>query len=449
MNYRESLSYLESFTNYETRDGYDYNKSFSLDRIRHLASELGNPQKKFKSIHIAGSKGKGSTSAIIYSILKEAGYRTGLYTSPHLASIRERIRINDCLISEEDSSILLGRIKNVTDRMKDDRPTFFEVYTALSYLYFSQKKIDLGVFEVGLGGRLDATNILEPLVSVITPVSYEHTDKLGNTLALIAAEKAGIIKDNSVCVLAPQEEEALNAIVKICAEKKAKIILVGKDIKFEESEFNCSKEIFNVKGFFGEYRGLEMPLIGAHQVANAATAIGAVGALSLSNIKIPRDAVIRGLRLVKWPGRIEVASRKPYIILDGAQNRASARALVFAIKRAFKYDKLTLVLGVSKDKDINGILDELLPIADRVILTKAKVSERAAEPAKIKELIPRGREIYLTDNVGEAIEKAKELTVLGGLILITGSLFVVGEAREQIVLSVILRSPKSDEESRF
>ncbi|MDO8525281.1 MAG: folylpolyglutamate synthase/dihydrofolate synthase family protein [Candidatus Omnitrophota bacterium] len=430
MNYLESLQYLGSFTNYETRSNYDYAQSFNLERMRRLASRLGNPQKDFKSIHIAGSKGKGSTSVIVHSILKEAGYKAGLYTSPHFTSFRERIRINDELISEKDLSILSGRIKNVTDRMEDDKPTFFEVYTALSYLYFSQKKIDFGVFEVGLGGSLDATNILEPLVSAITPISYEHTDKLGRTLALIAAEKAGIIKDDSVCVIAPQEAESLEVVLKICGQKRARPVLIGKDIKFKSLEWTDSIEVFTVSGLSDNYPRLEMSLLGAHQVANAATAIGVIEALRFHKIDIDKDAVRCGVEKVKWPGRLEVVSKKPYIILDGAQNRASAKALAQAIKRAFKYSDLALVLGVSKDKDIKGILDELLPIADRIILTKSKMVDRAADPQAIKEMIPQGREVYLTDNVGEAVEKAKALTAVKDLALITGSLFVVGDARE-------------------
>ncbi len=431
MTYEEALRYLDSFVNYERCGSYDYNRSFRLDRMRRLASNLGNPQKYFNSIHIAGSKGKGSTSTIIYSILQSSGYKTGLYTSPHLASFRERVRIDDELIGEEDVSSLLAEIKSVADGMKDEMPTFFEVCTALSYLYFKEKKVDFAVFETGLGGRLDATNILEPLVSAITPISYEHTDKLGNTLTEIATEKAGIIKHNSVCVVAPQEEEALNAIIKVCRQKKAKIILVGKYIKFKELGFNDSMEAFAVSGLSGDYPRLEMSLLGAHQVANAATAIGAAEALRFNNIIIDKEAVKRGVRNAKWPGRLEVVCRRPYIILDGAQNRASANALIYAVKRAFKYRKLILVLGVSNDKDIKGILEELLPAADSIILTKAKVSERAATPEKIKELIiSKDKDIYMTQNVEDALTRARSFAGHEDLILITGSLFVVGEARQ-------------------
>ena len=433
MIYEEALQYLDSLVNYERRQSYDYKQSFKLDRMRRLASGLGNPQKAYKSIHIAGTNGKGSTSAIAYSILKESGYKTGLYTSPHLSSFRERIKIDDELISEEDVLRLLGRIKSIVDDMEGEEPTLFEAYTALAYLYFQEKEVDFAVFEVGLGGRLDATNILEPLVSVITPISYEHTDKLGNTLTEIAGEKAGITKENSVCVIAPQEEESLSAIVRICRQNRAKAILVGKDIRFKELEWTDSKEIFTVSGILGDYPKLEMALLGAHQVVNAATAIGAVEALYFSGIDIDREAVRRGVGNAKWPGRLEVADRCPYIIFDGAQNRASAHALSRAIKRSFKYRKLILVLGVSSDKDIKGITDELLPIADKIILTKSRVSERAAEPEKIREFITsKAEDACLTENVTDAMVKARSFARPEDLILITGSLFIVGEAREII-----------------
>jgi len=434
MDYSAALRYLDSLANYEKRDRYDYKKAFSLERMRRLASSLGDPQKAFKSIHIAGTKGKGSTSAVAYSILKEAGYRTGLYTSPHLVSFRERIMIDGELISEADTSRLLEKIKGLTDSAgRDDKPTFFEVYTALSFLYFKERKVDIAVFEVGLGGRLDATNILEPLVSAITPISYEHTDKLGNTLTEIAGEKAGIIKDGSVCVIAPQEEEAMRAILKVCAGRKARPVIVGKDIKFKEIEFDVSKEVFSLSGPSGVYPRLETALLGAHQVVNAATAVGIIETLRLKGIGIDKDAVERGVRRARWPGRLEMVSGRPRVLLDGAQNRASANALMKAVIRIFKYKRLILILGVSKDKDIKGMLEELLPSAGSVILTKAKVAGRAREPADIKKLIdPAGRDAWLTDSVEDAVEKARSLAAPDDLVLITGSLFVVGEARRAI-----------------
>lgn len=431
MTYEEALRYLDTFVNYEKREGYDYERSFRLDRMRRLASEIGDPQKSFKSIHIAGTKGKGSTSAITYSILKEAGFKTGLYTSPHLISFRERIAINGELITEGDVARHISQIRPAVEKMRDDVPTLFEVCTALAYLYFKEKAVDFAVFETGLGGRLDATNILAPLVACITPISYEHTDKLGNTLTSIASEKAGIIKDDSICVIAPQETEALDAIIKICGQKRAKAILIGRDVKFEELKHDDSSEVFKVDGLVNEYPALTMSLLGAHQIVNAATAVGIVEALSMRGIRVGKDAVERGIACAKWPGRMEVAARRPLIVLDGAQNRASANALAIAVRRAFRYERLFLVLGVSGDKDIKGILDELLPLADEVFLTKAKMKERAADPERIRSFIPPdSKNIHITGTVAEAVDSARSSAGPEDLVLIAGSLFVVGEAKQ-------------------
>ncbi|MFA6142920.1 MAG: folylpolyglutamate synthase/dihydrofolate synthase family protein [Candidatus Omnitrophota bacterium] len=431
MTYPEAAQYLESFVNYEKKDKYDYNKSFNIDKIKKIASLLGNPQDATNAIHIAGTKGKGSTSAFIYSILKAAGFRVGLYTSPHLVSFRERIRINDTLISEEDVAKFLGDIKKVLDASGDDSPSLFEVYTALAYLYFREKKVDFAVYETGMGGRFDATNIVNSLVSCITPISYDHMDKLGDTLGLIAGEKAAIIKERGICVSAPQEGEALDIIKKVCVEKNARLILAGNDIKFKELYSSCDKEVFSVFGHDDEYPMLISKLLGRHQVVNAATAIGVIEALRFHGIVVPPDCVARGVESCRWPGRLEVVARSPLIVLDGAQNKASAFALADAVKRLFKYKNLILVLGVSKDKDLKGILGELLPISNSIVLTKSKIVERALEPAKMMEFV-ENQDVFLTSSTEEALSKAMELAKPNDLILITGSLFVVGEARERL-----------------
>lgn len=430
MTYQEALQYLGSFTNYEKKDSYNYKRSFKLDRMHKLVSLLGNPHKHIRSIHIAGTKGKGSTSAIVQSILKSAGFRTGLYTSPHLVSFTERIRVNNTLIKEADVARLLGKLKSAVTKMGDDKPTFFEIYTALAYMYFLEEKVDLAVYEVGLGGRLDATNVIKPLVCAITPISYEHTDKLGKTLRAIASEKAGIIKDNSICVVAPQKKEALDAIIEIVKNKNARSVLVGHDIRFKEITSKNEKEIFTVSGMVSEYSLLEMSLMGSHQVLNAATAVGIIEGLRFSGVIVPSEAVREGIASARWPGRLEVISRKPYIVLDGAQNKASANALAAAVKKVFRYKKLILILGVSSDKDIKGILDELLPISDSIILTKSRIAERAMDPAKIKKLIgSKNKNVILTSSVEEALDKARVTAGPDDMILVAGSLFVVGEVR--------------------
>lgn len=435
MTYREALKYLDSFVNFEKVESYGYKASFKLDRMRRFVSLLGDPQKHTRSIHVAGSKGKGSTAVYVYSVLRQAGFNVGLYTSPHLITFRERIRINDELIGEEDLGRILGDIKEtIVSHMKDEMPTFFEVYTAIAYTYFKEKNVDFAVYEVGLGGRLDATNVIEPLACAITPLSYEHTDKLGHTLREIASEKCGIIKSGSMCVSAPQEKEALQVIEDTCRVSNSRLILVGRDIKFEEVQSSDEKEVFNVFGLFGEYPMLISKLIGSHQMINASVAIGVVEVLKLGGINIPADAIRNGIENARWEGRLEIINRRPFIVLDGAQNRESAKTLVSAIKKVFKYKKLILVFGVSKDKNVRGMLEEMLPICDSIVLTKSKVLNRALEPAKIKEEILNTehtiKDIVLTHNTEEALSRALSIASPEDLVLITGSLFIVGEVKE-------------------
>ncbi|MDP2912544.1 MAG: Mur ligase family protein, partial [Candidatus Omnitrophota bacterium] len=354
---------------------------------------------------------------------------------------RERIRINDCLISEEDVVRLLEKVKVAVNNIKGVMPSFFEVYTAVCYLYFKEKNVDFAVYEVGLGGRLDATNIIDPLVSAITPISYEHMDKLGNTLREIASEKAGIVKNGGICVSAPQTEEADEAIEDICCKRNARLIRVGQEIIFKEISANDMKEVFEVSGLFDKYEGLETFLMGPHQVLNAAVAIGVIEALRFKGVEISKGAVRQGIGRARWEGRLEVIRKRPFIILDGAQNRASAGALAVAIQR-FKYKRLLLVLGVSKDKDIEGILEELLPISDQLILTKSRIAERALEPSKIRKFIKdtkyKDMETIQTVSVKEALDKAASYAAEHDMILITGSLFVVGEARKRLMASQAL-----------
>lgn len=432
MTYEEALKYLESFINYEDKNSYSYRGSFKLARMVRLAGFLDNPQNDIKSIHIAGTKGKGSTSAITHSILRSAGFKAGLYTSPHLQSFRERIRINDLLISEGDIARLCEKVKAAVCKMEDGKPTFFEAYTALAYLYFKEEGVDFAVYETGLGGRLDATNIIKPLVCAITPISYEHTDKLGGTLSEIAFEKAGIIKEGSVCVSAPQDKEALDTITRVSKEKGARLVLVGRDIKFEKISGDDTEEVFSVFGTTGEYDRLTMKLIGNHQVVNAATAIGIAESLRFSGTIISKDAIVKGVEEARWPGRLEVVSRKPFVVLDGAQNKASALALASSLGR-FKFDKLILVLGVSSDKDIKGILEALMPVSNSVVLTKSRIVARAADPEGIRKLINPSKEVIVTSGVNEAMDKALSRARAEDLVLVTGSLFVVGEARSRYV----------------
>lgn len=438
MTYQEAIRYLGSFINYEKIPAYPYKESLKLERIRDFLKAIGAPQESLKCIHIAGSKGKGSTCAFVTYILRQAGYKTGLYTSPHLSDFRERIRILrpaagkrkaksdfEGLISRNELAKLAEKLKPAIDQYNKDSRfgalSFFEVYTALALVYFNEQKVDFAVLETGLGGRLDATNVADPLVCAITPISYEHTQKLGNTLREIAAEKAGIIKRSPV-ISAPQQEEAAEVIRNRCREMKVKLYEVGKDISY-----NKTKEGFNVKGILGDYTNLETGILGEHQLINASVAIGVIEALHGYNFDIGINSIRSGLKNTVWPGRCEVISGSPAVVLDGAQNTASAAVLKKAVKENFRYKKLILVLGISSDKDIKGICSKFYELADKIILTRAD-NPRACEPKILAEYF-KGKDARVTGNVTEAKKIALKIAGKKDLILVTGSLFVVGEFR--------------------
>jgi dihydrofolate synthase/folylpolyglutamate synthase len=466
MTYPEALRYLNSFVNYEKEKDYPYRKSFKLEKMEGFLKLLKNPQESLSCLHIAGSKGKGSTCAFIAYILREAGFKIGLYTSPHLVDFRERIRILskqqkpetsnqpapakrsgpgkpegrerrtefEGMISKKEIVNLIERLKPFIEKYNRTSQygslTFFEVYTALAFIYFKEKKVDFAVLETGLGGRLDATNVVNALVSVLTPISYEHMRILGRTLKAIATQKAGIIKvHSSVVITAPQEKEVMEVIRKKCKKVGARLSEIGKDIRYRKT-----KNGFSVKGIYGRYADLRIRLIGSHQLINAVVAISAVRALQSYNIKVGIDSIRRGFYNTLWPGRCEVLSRNPLVVLDGAQNVASARVLKEAVKDNFKYRNLILVLGISDDKDIKGICGQLIPISDTVILTQAD-NPRAAHVERIEDIMrdmaagARGQKVIKSKNIKEAIEIAKRKAEREDLILITGSLFVIGEAR--------------------
>jgi len=462
MIYLETIQYLESFVNYEKIPAYPYKESLKLERIKGFLQRIGNPQDSLKCLHVAGTKGKGSTCAFLTYILREAGFKLGLYTSPHLSDFRERIRILgqkpkaknqgpdfEGMISQKDLMRLVGNLRPAIDKFNAKSEygplTFFEVYTGLAFVYFKEKKVDFAVLETGLGGRLDATNAVSPLVCVITPISYEHTQKLGNTLREIAAEKAGIIKTRSSwlvagrlpVITAPQKTEAARVIRLKCRQVGAKLYEVGKDILYKR----IKDKGLRIKGMHGVYSGLKINLLGGHQIINAAVAIGAIEALRDCGVNISAAAIKRGLTNTLWPGRCEVVSRDPLIVLDGAQNVASARVLKKAVKENFRYKKLILVLGVSNDKDIAGICRELCPLADTIILTQAnspraagvddieKIVRSSPAPSEAEGWLVAHSKIIKTKKVKEAKCLALKLAGKKDLILATGSLFVVGEFR--------------------
>ena len=423
MNYPSALRYLDSFINYEKIVDYPYSACLNLARMEYLTGLFDNPHKKFRSIHIAGTKGKGSTAAMLASILKEAGLKTGLYTSPHLISPRERIRILfaqqnsggplglEGMISEDEICRLIEEIIPAIEKIQRDGRfgdiSFFEIYTLLAFLYFAQEHLDIAVVETGMGGRLDATNIVNPLVAVFTPISLDHTDKLGPTISDIAREKTGIIKKGCSVISSPQPEEVLNRIKDVSKEKEALFSGLNGNI--------CEGP-----------RGLKISLKGRYQLDNAALAVKTAELLGRYNIAVSEDSIQKGLSRVVWPGRMHLIGWSPLVIVDGAQNRSSARALKESIKD-FSFDRLILVLGASSNKDIAGIARELCPGAGRVILTKAD-NCRAARPEQLKEKIADYITApAITNSSKEALDLAKGEASKDDLILITGSLYLVGE----------------------
>jgi dihydrofolate synthase/folylpolyglutamate synthase len=435
VNYKEALQYLDTFIDYEKIPAYSYtSRSFNLKRMDQLLKLLGNPQKELSALHIAGTKGKGSTALFVASVLQEAGFKTGLYTSPHLIDFRERIRIGKELISKKRVSELVTRMRPEIEKLQKDLSlgsfSFFEIYTALAFLFFAREEVDFSVLEVGMGGRLDATNVFKPLVSAITPISFDHTEILGKALSLIARQKAGIIKDKGLVITSPQKRPALRVIKEVCKKRKARLFEVGKDLKIQNPVFSLHCSTFDLKGIFGSYKSLKIFLLGEHQLINAASAIGILELLRLYNIEIPGEAIRRGLKKAEWPGRLEVIQKKPFILLDGAQNEASARALAKSIGKIFPYEKLILLLGISRDKDIKGIGKILCPLAKEVIVT-AVDNPRAADPFYLKEELKEfSKKITPVSEVKKAFEYAKTRTTSGDLLCAAGSLYLVGKVKQ-------------------
>jgi len=456
MTFPEAQEYISSFFNFELSPApYPDRCVFKLDRVRCLLDLLGNPQGQLKIIHVAGSKGKGSTCALTASVLRAAGYKVGLYTSPHLNHYRERIRVpgessacsageNDIfsdMISEQELCAMLGEMKPHIARLPQESTlgelSFFELFTALAFYYFCYQQVDWVVLETGMGGRLDATNVAPSKICVITPISLEHTQYLGDTIAKIAGEKAAIIKDCSQkVILAPQEPAAQEVFRKRCAQFSIHPIEIGRDIRYEILREEPSGQMIRVAGTKQSYHDLELSLPGRHQASNAAVVLGIVEALAQMGCVISQEAVYAGFRAAFWPGRLETVSKNPLVILDCAHNRSSARNLAESIVRIFPYKNVTLVLGVSEDKDRAGICGELNRVAGRVIATKAD-HPRAHEFSREElNVLFAGKPFTCLSSIEEALASVADSP---DIILITGSIFLVSEARRYLNKKVICR----------
>jgi dihydrofolate synthase/folylpolyglutamate synthase len=407
---------------------------YDLRRVNELLAYLGNPHQKARSVHITGTNGKGSVAAMVASALTVCGYNTGLYTSPHLHNWRERIRVDGELISEEELARLVARLKPqvevVNERATYGKLTTFEFLTVLAFVYFGQRGVEFQVLEVGMGGRFDATNVITPTVCIITPINFDHTDVLGNTLAEIAAEKSGIIKPGSTVVISPQLDEAAEVIKKTCRECGAQLIAVGSDVTWEGLGFDLDRQLLRVQGRKGGYE-LAIPLLGQHQLDNAATAVAALEVLADKGFNISREGIINGLGRVSWPGRFQILNRHPLVVVDGAHNIGAARRLKQSIEQYLDFDRAILVIGASFDKDIASIVSELFSLFDKVIVTRSRHPRAMALAPLAAEFARHGVKALIAEDVPSALSRALALAGGKDLICIAGSLFIVAEAMEQ------------------
>ena len=404
----------------------------SLGPTYHILELMDNPQESFSTIHIGGTNGKGSTSAMIASILQASGYKVGLYTSPHLEDFRERIKVNDKIISQEDITRILSEVKTHFDEMLEyPKPMplrFFDIVTAVCFRYFQEQEVDYGVIEVGLGGRLDATNTLNPLVTVITNIGYEHVNILGPTLEDIAFEKGGIIKSGIPVVTAEQRENILDVFRNRAKELGAPLIHVLSETETEKLDVSPDGQKFNIKTSNGKHLGLVTPLFGEHQMTNAATAILAIETINPQ--KTTPESIKKGLEDVYWPARLEVISKKPLIVLDCAKDAEATEAVRKTIQSDFKYKKMVAVVSISSDKNIEGMIDNISQVADHFIITKHSVTGRAAEPeVLIMEIEKAGKTYEVQLDQPKAFDSALEHGKQGSMVLVIGSVFLAGDAR--------------------
>jgi dihydrofolate synthase/folylpolyglutamate synthase len=434
MEYQAAVDYILSFTDYEKLPGSAYTAAnFDLRRMDMLLASLGNPQQAATAVHIAGTKGKGSTVAMIASVLSASGRRTAMFTSPHLHTIRERIRIDGQMIAEAELASLTDRLKPEVERINRRAQfgllTTFEILTALAFLYFQEKAVDYQVLEVGLGGRLDATNVVKPEVCVITTIGFDHTEVLGNTMSKIAAEKAGIIKPGCLAVSSPQPTPASRVISQTCRKLRVPLIRVGREVTWSKERADLSGQYFSVNSQAGRYQ-LWIPLLGDHQLENAATAVAALEALASRGTEVSPESLKQGLAQVRWPARFQILGRQPFLIVDGAHNSDSARRLRQSVELYFPQHQVILVLGTSNDKDIKAIVAELAPLCQQVMVTRARHPRAADTKLLADQFAQYGLKAKTTENVAQALLRAKQLATDNDLILVTGSLFIAAEAIE-------------------
>lgn len=426
MRYEEAMKYITEVGN--------FGSNYGLERTYKLLEHLGNPEKDLKLIHIAGTNGKGSTTSMITEILMGAGYKVGMYTSPFIEEFEERIQINRNNIPKETLAVLMDEVKDAVDKVIKggyNHPTEFEIITVLMLLYFKRENIDFGVIEVGLGGTLDSTNVITPILQVITSISFDHTNLLGNTIEEIAGEKSGIIKKNIPTVIYPQEEEALKVIKNKCMVMNSELYIAFDDKLEFVNVVNEDKPYQLLK--YEEKFDVLLPLLGEHQILNLSVAMKAIEVLNNRQIvDISIESIIKSIKNVTWKGRLEVLSNNPYVVIDGAHNIQGIKTLSRNIKKYFKYENLHLILGILADKDVNEMIKIITPMAKQVYaVTPNSIRAELAEDLK-NEIVKYNENCKSFDDYKKAYVEALKNANENDLILASGSLYMIGDMRKII-----------------
>jgi len=438
--YAKAMQYLFAKTDYERQQTLRYNvTTFDLDRMVQLLKKVGNPHKKTQTVHIAGTKGKGSTATMLAKMIEANSYKVGLYTSPHVTSLHERIAINSRMISKKELLGLINRIQPVIEKMakQNHSLTFFEIFTALAFLHFADKKVDIAIIETGLGGRLDSTNVVEPSLVGITSISIDHQNLLGNSLDSIAKEKAGVIKKGVPVVTVTQEPAAMRVLKKTAHSVKAPLTVTGRDIdfsyRFESSREHGPHTRICVTTPTSKFEHLKVPLPGEHQAINCGLALALLDKLKSKGYEIDDQKAINGLKNVSMVGRMEIICDDPRILVDTAHNAASVKALIQAIGQHIPYDSMIIIFGCNADKDVKGMLEQIQYGADKVIFTRSN-SPKAVFPQDLADMYTEicGKMCQTAMTVTEAVRIAKSAITREDLICITGSFYLVGQAKQQL-----------------
>jgi dihydrofolate synthase/folylpolyglutamate synthase len=432
--YSKALRYLSSLSDFERLRIVRYNsQNFDLERMRTLLKRLGNPHDRFKSVHVAGTKGKGSTCAMIAAMLQACGYKVGLYTSPHLTDVRERIQINGEMITQAEFGRLARLAEPIVERMRP-HPTYFDVLTAIAFKYFADQEVDIAVIETGLGGRLDSTNVIKPEVTAITSISKDHMAQLGSTLAKIAEEKAGIFKAGIPALSVQQDPEADVVLKRVAQKNGTSLDVTGQTIefsyRFESSRMQGPHNRVCLTTPLSKFEHLAVPLLGEHQAINCGLALSVIDRLKSRGFAISDAKAMEGLARTSVPGRMEILSQTPRVVVDGAHNAASLDAMLRAIGQHIPYDSMVIIFGCCADKDVPGMLERIAAGADKVIFTRVN-NIRSSDPNElaVRYVEQYGKMAQVADTLDDALAIANRAVTKEDLICISGSFYLVGEAK--------------------